>query len=154
MHRKFRITVDGRAYDVVVEEIADEAAAPPPAAARPAAATAAHAAPSAPVAGPGDEVAPLAGVVESIEVAVGDAIAAGAKIATIEAMKMKTEVFARSAGKVIAISGQARRSRRRRRRAADARVREPACGGFAPRSCAATGCANAGSGPSPLPKRS
>ena len=103
MHRKFRITVDGRAYDVVVEEIADEAAAPPPAAARPVAAAAAHAAPSAPAAGPGDEVAPLAGVVESIEVAVGDAIAAGAKIATIEAMKMKTEVFARSAGKVIAI---------------------------------------------------
>jgi glutaconyl-CoA/methylmalonyl-CoA decarboxylase subunit gamma len=102
MHRKFRITVDGRAYDVVVEEIADEAPAPTPAGARPVAA-AAHAAPSASAAGPGDEVAPLAGVVESIEVTVGEAIAAGAKIATIEAMKMKTEVFARSAGKVIAI---------------------------------------------------
>ena len=107
MHRKFRITVDGRAYVVDVEEIADEAYAPPPAGARPAAsavAAAAHAAPSGPEAGPGDEVAPLAGVVESIDVTLGETIAAGAKIATIEAMKMKTEVLAKGAGKVIAIA--------------------------------------------------
>ena len=102
MHRKFRITVDGRAYDVVVEEIADDAPAPPPAGARPG--IAAVAAPPGPATGPGDEVAPLGGVVESIEVTVGETIAAGEKIATIEAMKMKTEVLARGAGKVIAIA--------------------------------------------------
>lgn len=102
MHRKFRITVDGRAYDVDVEEIADEIPAPSPAGARPVVAVARMA--PGPEAGPGDEIAPLGGVVKSIEVTVGEMIAAGAKIATIEAMKMKTEVFARSTGKVVAIA--------------------------------------------------
>ena len=113
MQRRFRITVDGRAYEVTVEEIVNEAPAPPASAASAALAVAAHAlavAAAAPAAAPiakpapGDEVAPLAGVVESIDVTVGDMIAAGARIATIEAMKMKTEVFARGAGRVVAIA--------------------------------------------------
>lgn len=107
MHRKFRITVDGHAYDVVVEEIAPDTAQAAPHPAVVAVAAAAPAAPSAPpqaVAGPGAEVAPLAGVVLSIDVAVGQTIEAGARIATIEAMKMKTEVFARGAGRVASIA--------------------------------------------------
>ena len=114
MQRRFRITVDGRAYDVTVEEIVSETPAPSPAGAASAAlavaaqALAVAAAAPAPSPGakadPGDEVAPLAGVVESIDVTVGDTVASGARIATIEAMKMKTEVFARSAGRVIAIA--------------------------------------------------
>ena len=35
---------------------------------------------------------------------VGQSVAVGDKIATIEAMKMKTEVFAKGAGKVVAIA--------------------------------------------------
>ena len=109
MHRKFRITVDGRAYDVVVEEIGGETSALPPAGAHPAASAVAAPAPAAaaaharskPEAGAGDEVAPLAGTVESINVTVGQSVAVGDKIATIEAMKMKTEVFAKGAGKVM-----------------------------------------------------
>ena len=72
MHRKFRITVEGRAYDVVVEEIAGETSALPPAGAHQAASAVAAPAPAAaaaharakPEAGAGDEVAPLAGTVE------------------------------------------------------------------------------------------
>ena len=108
MHRKFRITVDGHPYDVVVEEIASDATAPvAPHPAVVAVAAAAPATPSAPphaVAGPGAEVAPLAGVVISVDVAVGQTIEAGARIATIEAMKMKTEVFAKGAGRVASIA--------------------------------------------------
>ena len=102
MHRKFRITVDGRAYDVDVEEIADEIPAPSPAGARPRRCGGAYGAGTR--GRSGDEIAPLGGVVESIEVTVGETIAAGAKIATIEAMKMKTEVFAQGTGKVVAIA--------------------------------------------------
>jgi biotin carboxyl carrier protein len=109
MQRKFRITVDGRAYDVVVEEITGEASTLPPASfhlANMADATAASAAPahSKPAAGAGDEVAPLAGVVTTIDVTIGETVTAGAKIATIEAMKMKTEVYAKGAGKVVSIA--------------------------------------------------
>ncbi|HXZ15480.1 MAG TPA: biotin/lipoyl-containing protein [Roseiarcus sp.] len=110
MQRKFRITVDGRPYEVVVEEIAD-AGAPTAWPASVAVASAAVAAAAAqghahakPEARPGDEVAPLAGTVQAIHVTVGQAVAAGDKIATIEAMKMKTEVFAKGVGKVVAIA--------------------------------------------------
>ncbi len=111
MQRKFKISVDGRAYDVVVEEVAEgvSAASPGPvvaAASAVAAAPAAHAAPKAAAAAAGDEVAPLAGVVQSIDVTMGQTVAVGDKIATIEAMKMKTEVFAKGAGKVVAIKAK------------------------------------------------
>ncbi len=45
-----------------------------------------------------------AGTVQSVDVTVGQTVEAGDKIATIEAMKMKTEVFAKGAGKVVAIA--------------------------------------------------
>jgi len=112
MQRRFKISVDGRAYDVVVEEIGAEAATHPAPIAHPivaAAVAAPVAAPShaAPSAGAGDEVAPLAGVVVSIDVAIGQSVDAGSRVATIEAMKMKTEVFAKGAGKVVAIAVKA-----------------------------------------------
>ena len=112
MQRKFRITVEGRAYDVVVEEIGHDGAVIAPgvlhSAAPVVAAAAAVAAPGAspakPAAAAGDEVAPLAGTVQSVEVTVGQTVKVGDKIATIEAMKMKTEVFAKGAGKVVSIA--------------------------------------------------
>ena len=119
MLRKFRISVDGRAYDVVVEEIAEESASPVHSGgthlAAPAALAASPVAVAKPVVRPvqraaapgagasGAEVAPLAGVVVSIDVAVGQSVAAGDRIAVIEAMKMKTDVFAKGAGAVAAI---------------------------------------------------
>ncbi|WP_146090010.1 biotin/lipoyl-containing protein, partial [Rhodoblastus sphagnicola] len=60
-----------------------------------------------PVAGAGDEVAPLAGSVQSVDVTLGQAVKAGDKIVTIEAMKMKTEVHAHGEGKVVAIAVKA-----------------------------------------------
>jgi biotin carboxyl carrier protein len=105
VHRKFRITVDGHAYDVIVEEIASDAPPVAPVAHAAAVAVAAAAAPVvAPLAIAGSETAPLAGVVVSIDVAVGQTIAVGARIATIEAMKMKMDVFAKGAGRIVSIA--------------------------------------------------
>ena len=110
MQRKFRISVEGRTYDVLVEELGHDAQATPagpmhPIAQAVAAAVAAPApAQARPAAKAGDEVAPLAGTVQSIDVAVGQTVAVGDRIAVIEAMKMKTEVFAKGAGKVAAIA--------------------------------------------------
>ena len=114
MPKNFRITVDGHSYDVVVEDL-DQAAEPAerPAAAAPAAPAAPAPAAPAPVAaaapaeaGPGAIAAPIGGVVRSIDVAIGGVIAVGDKVATIEAMKMKTEVISKIAGKVTAIAAQ------------------------------------------------
>ena len=112
MQRKFRISVEGRTYDVLVEELGHDAQATPagpmhPIAQAGAAAVAAPApaqAQARPAPKAGDEVAPLAGTVQSIDVAVGQTVAVGDRIAVIEAMKMKTEVFAKGAGKVLAIA--------------------------------------------------
>jgi len=106
--KKLRVTVDGKAYDVVVE-ILDEGGAP--VAARPAVQPA-HVesarvsappvgAPSASgAAAPGDVPSPLAGKVVSIDVKPGQEVAAGAQLLTLEAMKMNTYVFASAAGTV------------------------------------------------------
>jgi biotin carboxyl carrier protein len=55
-------------------------------------------------AGAGTIVAPLGGVVFSIDVAVGQNVAVNDKVATIEAMKMKTEVMSKVAGTVKSIA--------------------------------------------------
>jgi len=110
--RKFRITVEGRSYNVVVEDLGAEIADPPRVApiaapAPTAAAAPPAAAPSAPpaaAAGAGSVVAPLGGVVDSIDVALGSVVAIGDKVATIEAMKMKNEVRSHFAGKVTHIA--------------------------------------------------
>jgi biotin carboxyl carrier protein len=111
MQRKFRISVDGHAYEVVVEEIVGDGGAahwPGSVAAVSAVVAAPLSAPapalSAPHAGVGDVVAPLAGAVQSVDVAMGQDVKAGDKVVTIEAMKMKTEVHAKSDGKVVAIA--------------------------------------------------
>jgi len=110
--RRFKISVDGQQYDVTVEEVVTGpgnlypdrgtmTAAPvnPEASAAPASTPAA-----APAAGPGDVVSPLAGVVVSIDVALGATVAEGTRVATLEAMKTKTMVTAGRAGTVKAIA--------------------------------------------------
>ncbi len=117
MQKSFRITVDGRSYHVTVEDLDPAAPVPvPPSAAvapaaAPVAAPVAAAPPPAPVAaGAGSIVAPLGGVVFSIDVPLGRDVAVGDKVATIEAMKMKTEVKARIAGKVATIAAKVNES--------------------------------------------
>ncbi|NMG40307.1 carbamoyl-phosphate synthase subunit L [Chelativorans sp. ZYF759] len=51
----------------------------------------------------GSVVAPLAGVVSSIEADIGDMVAAGQTVATIEAMKMETRLVAGIAGTVMSV---------------------------------------------------
>ncbi len=106
--KKLRVTVEGKAYEVLVE-VLDEVstAAPRPAVSAPVSAPVAAAAPvsAAPkvAAGAGDVVSPLAGKVVSIDVKVGQSVAAGAQVATVEAMKMNTFIYAPAAGQVAAI---------------------------------------------------
>lgn len=116
MAKHLKITVEGKVYDVVVEDVTEDAgstfypqpgmvAAPAskPAVAAPAAPAAAPAAAAGP-AGANDRVAPLGGLVVEIVVKVGDAVKEGDKIAVIEAMKMKTVVSAHKGGTVKSIA--------------------------------------------------
>ena len=117
MQRRFKISVEGHDYDVVVEEVIDDSsglypdrgsmrsvqtAASQSVSAPAAPATAAG--PSRQAAGPGDVVSPLAGIVQSIDVAIGAAVEDDTPVVTLEAMKTKTMVTAGRAGKVSAIA--------------------------------------------------
>ncbi len=114
MEKKFRITVEGKPYVVTVEDITTDAqhiyqdTASAVLSTAPVAAAPAPTAPAAgsPVgaAGPGDEVAPLGGVVQTIHVNIGQAVNEGDKLISLEAMKMVTHVVARRGGKVISIA--------------------------------------------------
>ncbi len=107
--RKFNITVNGKTYEVDVEEVggvqAPVAPAQAPAAAAPAAKPAAPAAPkSAPVAGAKQVTAPMPGTIVSVKVNVGDTVKADTLVAVLEAMKMENEIFAGVEGTVAGIS--------------------------------------------------
>lgn len=106
--RRFRVVVDGRLYEVDVEEVV-EALAPPregPGASPPTSApvpAALHEA-SPPVHGDGLRVeAPLPGVVLEVKVAVGERVSAGQVLAVLEAMKMENEILSPRAGTVAAL---------------------------------------------------
>lgn len=119
--KKFNITVNGKSYEVDVEEIGGSSAPSPvrqqapsqpaapmasPAAAKPA--TPAPAPTPAPSAAPvtGGEVinAPMPGTILDIKVNVGDHVANGAVLLILEAMKMENEIMAPVAGKVLSIN--------------------------------------------------
>jgi biotin carboxyl carrier protein len=109
-----RITVEGKVYDVIVEKVGSDSAAPPAAttpAARPATPAAAPAAAPAPApapapkaaAGAGDAVSPLAGIVQAIDAKVGTSVNEGDLVLTLEAMKMFTPINAIASGTITAI---------------------------------------------------
>ena len=117
MQRRFKISVEGRNYDVVVEEVTEDAGGlypdrdtmrgAPAQPSRPAAGITAPVGAAAmprPAAAPGDVVSPLAGVVVSIDVEAGATVEAETRVATLEAMKTKTMVKAGRSGKVTAIA--------------------------------------------------
>ncbi len=108
--KNYRITVNGTAYDVAVEEIsggAAPAAAPAPA---PAAAPAAAPAPAAPApatsgaAGSVTVAAPMPGKILNIKARVGQAVKKGEVILLLEAMKMENEVVAPEDGTIASIN--------------------------------------------------
>ncbi|MQX38360.1 biotin/lipoyl-containing protein, partial [Roseospira navarrensis] len=79
-------------------------AAPSPA---PAAPAPAPAAPAVAPAGANDIASPMAGTVVSVDVKVGDTVAAGQQVVMLEAMKMNTPIQAQQGGTVTAVSVQA-----------------------------------------------
>jgi len=110
--KKLRVTVEGKAYEVLVE-ILDEGtqtAAPVPVAnvgpvpVAPVSTPASSSSSPKGSAAPGDVVSPLAGKLVSIDIKLGDTVAEGAQVATVEAMKMNTYIYAPKAGKVTAIN--------------------------------------------------
>ena len=107
--RKFNITVNGKTYEVDVEEIGGVPTAAPVAAAAPAAAPApaAKKPAAAPVAGATIVKAPMPGTVVSVKVKAGDAVKSDTVVAVLEAMKMENEIFAGVDGTVAAINANA-----------------------------------------------
>lgn len=114
--RKFRVKVNGKVFEVDVEEVGGSVASPAatsPNAARPGAVPppsqgSRHAAPTpaaapvqAPTAdGPGWVQCPMAGKVQKIPVKVGDSVKPDTVVVILEAMKMETSVCAGVAGTV------------------------------------------------------
>ncbi len=121
MLKKYKITVDGKAYEVEVEDVgsstsAQSVSAPistPVAAAqaapvevKPSAqAPVAAAAPKAPAAEPKGEVlrAPMPGTILSVTASVGKTVKRGDILLVLEAMKMENEIVAHVDGTIAAI---------------------------------------------------
>ena len=115
--KQLRVTVNGKSYDVTVEELG--ASAPATLISASPAPTVSVAAPSAPVAAPvsaaaptpastaagnGTPVsAPMPGNILDITVNVGDSVSEGQVIAILEAMKMENEICAPSGGTITGI---------------------------------------------------
>ena len=103
--KRFTVTVNGTAYDVVVEEVT-EGAAPAPAAA-PKTAPAPKAAPApkkaAGAQGSVQVKAPMPGNILKVNVKTGDKVAKGAVVAVLEAMKMENEIFAPEDGTIASV---------------------------------------------------
>lgn len=102
--KQLKVTVNGIAYDVCVEEVGEVASAPV-AAPAPAAAPAAAPAPAAPAAA-GVEVisAPMPGTILSVNVTVGQAVKKGEVLCVLEAMKMENEIYAPRDGEVASVT--------------------------------------------------
>lgn len=105
--KTYRITVNGTAYDVVVEEV-ENGAAPAPVAApvkkaapAPAAAPAKKAAPA--NAGGIKVVAPMPGKILDVKAAAGASVKRGEVVMILEAMKMENEIVAPEDGVIASI---------------------------------------------------
>ena len=107
--KNYRITVNGVAYDVAVEELgAGAVPAAAPVAAAPVAASAAAPAPAAPVAsGAAGSVkieSPMPGKILAIKANAGQAVKKGDVVMILEAMKMENEITAPQDGTVASIN--------------------------------------------------
>jgi biotin carboxyl carrier protein len=112
MLKQFKITVNGREYNVTVEELIEGGVAPSSlgSAATVAGTMAVPMAPPRPASSPasapasssasGDEVAQLSGVVVLVDVSVGQTVKQGERLLLVEAMKMKSPVIASRSGTV------------------------------------------------------
>ena len=119
MIKNYKVTVNGKSYDVSVEEIKNESAAKVLSAAvnnvvsnqavnTKASAPSVTPAPAAPKAAAIDEnaisiKATMPGTILSFNVAIGDKVTEGQVVAVLEAMKMENELTAPASGEVISI---------------------------------------------------
>ena len=83
--KKYRVTVNGTAYEIELEELTGAA---------PAAAPAAATAPA----------SPMPGTILSVNVAAGDAVKRGQVLMILEAMKMENEIMCPCDGKVVSVN--------------------------------------------------
>ncbi len=110
--KNLKITVNGKTYDVVVEEIGAAAAPAIAAASAPAAAPVPAAAPApTPVAAPAVSggkpvLCPMPGTIINVLVKSGDAVKKGAVLLILEAMKMENEIQAAEDGIVASINAK------------------------------------------------
>ena len=112
--KNYRVTVNGVAYDVVVEELNGSSAPAPVAAAPVAAPVAAPKAAPAPAAAPaksGNEgavkvKAPMPGTIMKVNVKVGDTVKKGDVLCVLEAMKMENDISAPQDGTVASVNVQ------------------------------------------------
>ncbi|HIU05350.1 MAG TPA: biotin/lipoyl-binding protein [Candidatus Coprousia avicola] len=123
MLRKFKISIDGTAYLVEMEEVgatatpadavaapaapAAPAPAPAPAAPAPAPAPAPAAAPAASAGVPSGahvQTAPMPGKIVDVKVNVGDTVKVNQPVLILEAMKMESEIVAEQDGVVASIN--------------------------------------------------
>lgn len=101
--KKYNVTVNGTAYEVMVEEVTGGAApaSAPAAAPAPAPVTAPAAAPV----GAGEQISsPMPGTILKVNVAVGQTVKSGDVLMVLEAMKMENEIMAPRDGTVTAVS--------------------------------------------------
>ncbi|EKV58002.1 biotin/lipoyl-containing protein [Brachyspira hampsonii] len=116
MTKQYKITVNGKTYDVSVEEVRAVASNKtvstivnaPVNTAKPVAESKPAPAPAAPAPAPIDEnaisiKAPMPGTIVSFNVAVGDKINEGQVVAILEAMKMENEIVSPASGEVKSI---------------------------------------------------
>ena len=107
---KYRITVEGKTYEMDVELIGANGAVQPVAKAAPAPAVSAPAAAPAPVqakpaaASTGAVIAPMPGTILKVVKAEGDAVKAGEVVLVLEAMKMENEITAPADGTIASLS--------------------------------------------------
>lgn len=97
--KKYRVTVNGTAYEIELEELTGAAPAPAAAAAAPAPAPAAAA-----PAGGEQVTSPMPGTILSINVAAGDTVKRGQVLMILEAMKMENEIMCPCDGKVASVN--------------------------------------------------
>ena len=96
--KKYKVTVNGTAYEIELEELTGAA---------PAAATAAPVPTPAPAAAPagGEQVtSPMPGTILAINAAAGDAVKRGQVLMVLEAMKMENEIMCPCDGKIAAVN--------------------------------------------------
>ena len=98
--KKYRVTVNGTAYEIELEELTGAAPAPAAATAAPAPAPVPAAAPAG-----GEQVtSPMPGTILSINVAAGDTVKRGQVLMVLEAMKMENEIMCPCDGKIASVN--------------------------------------------------